>query len=145
MFILEGAGTRSFKLMAGAPPSGPVSSRCSEACSQVIVQLINTRRVVCPSREELEVEAGGHVCPSEGCGKVFQASSQLQMHLTRHHHGEKLSAAASSPRDCVFYCPVVGCSRSSEKGNPFPRLGQLKQVSFVPILVGRCHWAWVRD
>ena len=129
MFILGEGGDsamRHSKLMAGAPPREPVSSQCR---SQVVVQLISTQRIVCPSREELEVEAGEHVCPFEGCGKVFQASSQLQMHLTRHHHGEKLSVGASSSKDCVFYCPVVGCSRSSEKGNPFPRLGQLKQVS----------------
>ena len=119
--------------MAGAPPTCP-STPVSSRASRVVVQLINTQKVVCPSREELEVETGGHVCPSEGCGRVFQASSHLQMHLTRHHDGEKLGAGGNSSTDCVFYCPVEGCSRSREKENPFPRLGQLKQVCGVHII-----------
>ena len=102
--------------------------------STVLLQVINPQKIVCPTREELQVEHGDYVCPSEGCDKVFQVSSQLQMHIARHHHGEKLTGSAGGPeggslsRDCVYYCPVEGCPRSKVNGQPFPRLGQLKQV-----------------
>ena len=97
--------------------------------STVLLQVINSQKIVCPTREELQVEHGDYVCPSEDCGKVFQASSQLQMHITRHHHGQKLTTSTGNlSRDCVYYCPVEGCPRSKANGQPFPRLGQLKQV-----------------
>lgn len=102
--------------------------------SAVLLQVINSQKIVCPTREELQVEHGDYVCLSEGCGKVFQVSSQLQMHITRHHHGQKLASTGegvgggSLSRDCVYYCPVEGCPRSKMNGQPFPRLGQLKQV-----------------
>lgn len=99
--------------------------------STVLLQVINSQKIVCPTREELQVEHGDYVCPSEGCGKVFQVSSQLQMHITRHHHGQKLTSTGEGgnlSRDCVYYCPVEGCLRSKANGQPFPRLGQLKQV-----------------
>ena len=118
------SGRRLTKLMAGA-------------CSEVVVQIISSQKVVCPSREELEIECGEHVCPSEGCAKAFQTSSQLQMHITRHHRGENLrSVGKGSTPDCVYFCPVGECPRSKAFGRPFPRLGQLKQVST------RSHSAW---
>ena len=99
--------------------------------STVLLQVINPQKIVCPTREELQVEHGDYVCPSEGCDKVFQVSSQLQMHIARHHHGQKLTGGpegGSLSRDCVYYCPVEGCPRNKVNGQPFPRLGQLKQV-----------------
>ena len=105
--------------MAGATSSNSIE----------LLQIVNSQKIICPSREELQIEHGDYVCPSEGCDKVFQASSQLQMHLTRHHHGQTLSGAGGSlSRDCVYYCPVEGCPRSKANNQPFPRLGQLKQV-----------------
>ena len=106
--------------------------------STVLIQVINSQKIVCPTREELQVEHGDYVCPSEGCGRLFQVSSQLQMHITRHHRGQKLTSTCtgaggeheggSLSRDCVYFCPVEGCPRSKTNGQPFPRLGQLKQV-----------------
>jgi hypothetical protein len=110
------------------------SCRMAGVASAVLLQVINSQKIVCPTREELLVEHGDYVCPSEGCDKVFPVSSQLQMHMTRHHHGLKLTGTAGSEaggslsRDCVYYCPVEGCPRIKSNGQPFPRLGQLKQV-----------------
>lgn len=112
---------------------GGVCHLMAEAASgnpKVVVQIINSQRVVCPTQEELEIESGEYVCRSEGCGRAFQTSSQLQMHLSRHHLGEKLSSVGrQSTTGCVYYCPVEGCPRSKGTDKPFPRLGQLKQVS----------------
>ena len=110
------------------------ASSLSSGKSTVICQVINSQRVVCPTREELQVEHDEHVCPSEGCCKVFKTSSQLQMHMTRHHQIQQRKSTCTSAnsgilsRDCVFYCPVEGCPRSKVNSQPFPRLGQLKQV-----------------
>ncbi len=84
---------------------------------------------VCPLPEELAVK-GEVTCPVEGCGHRFPSSSHLQMHTVRHHQGRTLE---SKPRceAAVFYCPAEGCARSERKGRPFPRLGQLKQVSVL--------------
>ena len=99
--------------------------------SAVLLQIVNSQKIICPTKEELQIEHGDYLCPSEGCDKVFQTSSQLQMHLTRHHHGQKLTSTGAEgrlSRDCVYYCPVEGCPRSKTNNQPFPRLGQLKQV-----------------
>ena len=111
-------GVYSF-IMAGA----------ASGSSKVVVQIVNSQRVVCPTQEELEIESGEHVCPSEGCGRAFQTSSHLKMHVSRHHLGEKLSSVGrTSTTGCVYYCPVEACPRSKGTDKPFPRLGQLKQV-----------------
>ena len=88
------------------------------------------RRVICPSPEELEY-SGPVQCPVEGCGKQLPSSACLRMHVTRRHHGkplERVSGKRSNSRCVDFFCPVRGCNRSREGGEPFPRLGQLKQV-----------------
>lgn len=122
--------------MAGTPPS---SSPCTRS-STVVLQVLNSQRVVCPSREDLEIETGEYVCQVGDCGRKFQTTSHLQMHVTRHHLGEKLNlhlddggGRSKASTDCVYYCPVDGCPRSKTNGNPFPRLGQLKQVNY-PVL-----------
>ena len=83
--------------------------------------------VVVPDEESLKIESDGCVCTVEGCGKVFQASSQLHMHEVKHHRGGQLSARSGNTR---YFCPMDNCERSREKARPFPRLGQLKQVTF---------------
>ena len=85
----------------------------------------NDQVVVIPTEEDLKIESNGCVCTFEGCSRLFQGSSQLQMHLTKHHHGKQLDIRIGSS---VYYCPVVNCDRNASKGQPFPRLGQLKQV-----------------
>lgn len=84
--------------------------------------------VVVPAEEELKIERNGCVCAVEGCGRLFQTSSQLQMHLTKHHEGRQLSARSGASH---YYCPIENCERSLSNGRPFPRLGQLKQVCMV--------------
>lgn len=82
-------------------------------------------KAVCPPAEELEY-SGPVLCPVEGCGKELPSSSCLRMHVVRRHQGQPLQKRQEE--GCVeFFCPVKGCSRS-EGGQPFPRLGQLKQV-----------------
>ena len=79
-----------------------------------------------PPEKDLAIESGDNACCVEGCERVFKTSSQLHMHLTKHHRGEPL---AHKIRNTVYYCPVEGCERSKNgRGRPFPRLGQLKQV-----------------
>ena len=87
-----------------------------------------TQKVIIPAEEKLKIESDGCVCAVEGCGKSFQTSSQLYMHLTKHHQGKNLR-----PREgkAFFFCPVRGCPRSIINGKPFPRLGQLKQVPSI--------------
>ena len=63
--------------------------------SAVLLQIVNSQKIICPTKEELQIEHCDYVCPSEGCDKVFQTSSQLQMHLTRHHHGQSSHRKAS--------------------------------------------------
>ena len=99
-------------------------------------------RVVCPSPEQLEY-SGPVQCPVEGCGKELASSACLRMHLARRHHGKPLEKAQGSPgnvgRRVTFYCPVSGCNRSREGGEPFLRLGQLKQVNTVHVLGVTVH------
>ncbi len=78
--------------------------------------------------ESLKIESDGCVCEFEGCGRVFQGSSQLHMHQVKHHQGKKLSVRSGNSQ---FYCPVDNCERSRDNAKPFPRLGQLKQVTKV--------------
>ena len=80
---------------------------------------------VCPQPEDLTVGAMV-TCPVEGCGRQFESSSHLQMHVVRHHHGRPLEKDVQGVQ--AFYCPVEDCERSRLKGKPFPRMGQLKQV-----------------
>ena len=87
-------------------------------------------REICPSPEELEFSRPVQ-CPVEGCGNELPSSACLRMHVTRRHQGKPLEKAHGSlyREGCVaFYCPVRSCNRSKEGGEPFPRLGQLKQV-----------------
>ena len=77
---------------------------------------------------DLAIE-GTCVCPVENCKKEFKSSSQLSMHVLRHHDGCKLPIRMGQGNE--YYCPVDGCSRGKGKGQPFPRLGQLKQVRDV--------------
>ena len=84
--------------------------------------------VVVPAEEELKIESTGSVCTVQGCEKLFQTSSHLQMHLAKHHEGRQLSARVGS---IAYYCPVENCERSLPGKKPFPRLGQLKQVCAV--------------
>lgn len=67
------------------------------------------------------------VCPVKSCGSEFSSSSQLTMHILRHHKGCKLPVRSGEGSE--HYCPVDNCSRAQGNGKPFPRLGQLKQVS----------------
>ena len=84
------------------------------------------QEVIVPSVDELKIETGGSICHVEGCGGVFSSSSQLHMHLAKHHRRKPLLLRKGNSLYC---CPVSGCERSKEgKGKPFPRLGQLKQV-----------------
>ncbi len=85
--------------------------------------------VVVPAEEDLKIESNGCVCTLQGCGKLFQTSSQLQMHLVKHHEGKQLGLRIGTT---VYFCPVENCDRSVRGGKSFPRLGQLKQV-------GVCH------
>ena len=82
-------------------------------------------QVFVPAEEELKIENNGWICQVEGCGGLFQTSSQLKMHLTKHHEGRELSVRCGTSH---YYCPVVSCERSLPNQKPFPRLGQLKQV-----------------
>ena len=86
--------------------------------------------VVCPSPEDLEV-SGSVQCPVEGCGKELPSSACLRMHVIRRHHGKRLERASDSlgsRESLAFYCPEEGCKRSKKGGEPFAKLGQLKQV-----------------
>ena len=89
--------------------------------------------IVVPREEDLEIDSDGSVCTVEGCGRVFKTSSQLHMHITKHHRGKPLAHKVESR---VYCCPVETCGRSkNEGGKPFPRLGQLKQVGTVGYVI----------
>ena len=101
-------------------------SRVANAAKRKMVE----RKGISPLPEELEY-SGPVQCPVEGCGKELPSSACLRMHVVRRHHGKRLERVSGSREnsECVdFFCPVRGCNRSREGGEPFPRLGQLKQV-----------------
>ena len=106
-----------------------VSEIQKEPTGQLLLSNLSgiNHKVICPSEDELEIEEGCE-CPVEGCCKHFKGSSQMQMHLVRHHKGLNLKDIPSTVSNSVYCCPVHGCSRGKDKGRPFPRLGQLKQV-----------------
>lgn len=88
--------------------------------------------VVVPSLNELAIQEDVF-CQVEGCNKRFKSSACLLMHKVRHHDGLSMTSVApgnqSSKRKKIYYCPVEDCNRSQKnKGKPFPRIGQLKQV-----------------
>lgn len=89
---------------------------------------------VCPTSDELSVEDPTE-CIVPGCRKMFKSSACLQMHVRRRHEGKSLSVNNDEKR--VYYCPVENCDRRKGKENPFPRLGQLKQVLSRWVFVGR--------
>ena len=78
-----------------------------------------------PPLPDLDIEVGC-VCPVKTCCKRFQSSSQLRMHILRRHDGCKLPVKTGGEE--LLFCPVDGCSRGPGFGQPFPRLGQLKQA-----------------
>lgn len=87
---------------------------------------VHTQEVIVPPVEELEIEQGGLVCEVDGCRGRFSGSSQLHMHMEKHHKKKPLCIKTGKS---VYCCPVSGCDRSKGgTGKPFPRLGQLKQV-----------------
>lgn len=84
-----------------------------------------------PPLPDLNIEEGC-VCPVKTCCKIFQSSSQLRMHFLRHHDGCKLPVKTGGGE--ALFCPVDGCSRGPECRQPFPRLGQLKQVTRLSVM-----------
>lgn len=90
-------------------------------------------RVIVPQESELGIESE-ITCSVEGCDKSFKSSSCYKMHMTRHHKGVGLESIPRD-KDTVYYCPVTKCSRSSNGGKPFPRLGQLKQVDHYHVFI----------
>jgi len=82
---------------------------------------------------ELKIE-DRKLCPVDNCSLEFQSSSQLSMHILRHHNGAKLPAKPDKEKHHnEFYCPVENCSRANGNGLPFPRMGQLKQANILTL------------
>lgn len=81
---------------------------------------------VCPLASELSVINSNIICPEEGCGKVFKASSALNMHLTKHHRNSCLAKRDSSIT-VRYFCPEEKCIYHVNASRHFAQMKYLKQ------------------
>ncbi|KAK3911911.1 ATM interactor [Frankliniella fusca] len=81
---------------------------------------------VCPLASELSVINSNIICPEEGCGKVFKASSALNMHLTKHHRNSCLVKRDSSIT-VRYFCPEENCIYHVSATRHFAQMKYLKQ------------------
>ena len=93
--------------------------------------------VVCPTEETLKTLDCAVPCSQQGCDRIFPNKPSLRMHLIKTHSvvtcsKEREMFAKGKSKSKVekhFYCPAKYCTRGIENKRPFPRLGQLKQVT----------------
>lgn len=82
---------------------------------------------VCPLASELSVVNSNIICPEEGCGKTFKASSALNMHLTKHHRNSCLAKRDTSVT-VRYFCPEEKCIYHVSANRHFTQMKYLKQV-----------------
>lgn len=101
---------------------------------------------VCPPATELSVIRNCISCPEEDCGKIFQTSSALHMHVTKHHRRGTLQRRDKSI-PTHFYCPEESCVYHVNASRFFTQMKYLKQVSidYIALLtelvsaLTKCH------
>lgn len=81
---------------------------------------------VCPLASELSVVNSNIICPEEGCGKLFKASSALNMHLTKHHRNSCLAKRDTSVT-VRYFCPEEKCVYHVCASRHFTQMKYLKQ------------------
>ncbi|XP_034239626.1 uncharacterized protein LOC117644357 [Thrips palmi] len=81
---------------------------------------------VCPLASELCVVNSNILCPEEGCGKTFKASSALNMHLTKHHRNSCLAKRDTSVT-VRYFCPEEKCVYHVNANRHFTQMKYLKQ------------------
>ncbi|KAL0270604.1 UNVERIFIED_CONTAM: hypothetical protein PYX00_007958 [Menopon gallinae] len=81
---------------------------------------------VFPTEEELSLVSSHVRCSEENCSAVFKSTSNLNMHLIRHH---KISSLELCKKDAVrqFYCPAQLCMYNKDSKKHFTKLKYLKQ------------------
>lgn len=82
-----------------------------------------------PTVEELELMCTSVRCTQADCSAVFQSSSNLNMHLIKHHKidSDKLTKRLGK---CEYYCPVKPCAYHEDSKKYFSKLKYLKQHYF---------------
>lgn len=81
---------------------------------------------ICPLASELSVVNSNIICPEEGCGKIFKASSALNMHLTKHHRNSCL-AKRDANVTVRYFCPEEKCIYNVNASRHFTQMKYLKQ------------------
>ncbi|XP_046396842.1 uncharacterized protein LOC124163795 [Ischnura elegans] len=85
---------------------------------------------ICPLPSELSFINKNIPCPEEGCGSTFLSSSNLEMHLSKHH---KKRSDGLNKRDhlnkmnCQYHCPVGSCLYNINSDRHFTHIKYLKQ------------------
>lgn len=81
---------------------------------------------VFPTEAELSLVSSQVRCSEENCSAVFKSTSNLNMHLIRHH---KISSLELCKKDIVrqFYCPAQLCMYNKDAKKYFTKLKYLKQ------------------
>ncbi|PSN52720.1 hypothetical protein C0J52_06167 [Blattella germanica] len=81
---------------------------------------------ICPPPSELcGINTNVH-CPEDGCKKIFSNSSNLDMHLLKHHKKENIWKKDKG-KSCQYHCPVEECIYNLKSDQSFKCLKYLKQ------------------
>lgn len=92
---------------------------------------------ICPLPSELSFINKNIPCPEEGCRSTFLSSSNLEMHLSKHH--KKRSDGLNkrehlNKMNCQYHCPVGSCLYNINSDRHFTHIKYLKQVNH-PLIV----------
>ncbi|XP_071447509.1 uncharacterized protein Asciz [Hetaerina americana] len=85
---------------------------------------------ICPLPSELSFITKNIPCPEEGCNGTFLNSSNLEMHLSKHH---KKRSDGNNRREylnkmnCQYHCPVEKCLYNINSDRHFTHIKYLKQ------------------
>lgn len=80
---------------------------------------------VCPTPAELSSICSQVKCPESNCLAIFQSTSNLNMHLIKHHKVE--NNGLTTKKNIQFFCPGNPCQYNKNSGKHFTKLKYLKQ------------------
>ncbi|KAK6644487.1 hypothetical protein RUM43_000754 [Polyplax serrata] len=80
---------------------------------------------VYPTPEELSSVCSRVQCPQADCNALFQSTSNLNMHLIKHH--KIINNGLTKKKDMQYFCPIKSCPYFKDSSKYFTKLKYLKQ------------------